>query len=177
MSKQKSVGKRGMVLAIMILVLGAAVYLNWQINQSQTPTKTDVAGTSMVGQAVYVDSSSVTQQSNYFTKARLEREESRKKATEALKEVINNVKADANEVAAATADAAEIAKNIEKESNMETLIKAKGFADCIVVISGDSASVVVQTNGLLPSDTMQITEIVQTNSEISAENIKIIEVK
>ena len=52
-----------------------------------------------------------------------------------------------------------IADEIAAEANIETLVMAKGFEDCVAVISDGSASVVVKTNGLLPSEIAQIMEI------------------
>jgi stage III sporulation protein AH len=87
------------------------------------------------------------------------------------------VKSDSSAVADATARSNQIASNIEAESNMESLIRAKGFADCVVVMGEGNVSVVVKTDGLLASDTVQIQEILEQNSGFSLENIKIIEVK
>ena len=68
-----------------------------------------------------------------------------------------------------------IADEIAAEANIETLVMAKGFEDCVAVISDGSASVVVKTDGLLPSEIAQIMEIVYEQAQITPENIKIIE--
>ena len=75
----------------------------------------------------------------------------------------------------ALSDMTAIASAIESETNIETLIKAKGFEDCIAVVSGDEANVIVKTSGLLTYEVAQIREIVMNELSIPAENVKIIE--
>ena len=70
---------------------------------------------------------------------------------------------------------AQIAHDIESESNIETLILSKGFARCVAVVNGDSASVIVKSAGLLPNEIAQISEIVYEQAGIVPANLKIIE--
>ena len=72
-------------------------------------------------------------------------------------------------------DMTAIASSMEAETNIETLIKAKGFENCIAVISGEDINIVVETTGLLTYEVAQIKEIVMNELGIPAENIKIIE--
>lgn len=66
---------------------------------------------------------------------------------------------------------------IESESKMETLIKSKGFKDCVVYLSDQSAKVVVKSDGLEQAQAAQIMDIVVSESEVPSENISIVEVK
>ena len=66
---------------------------------------------------------------------------------------------------------------MEQESKIESLIKSKGFADCVVYIEGENCSIVVRSEGLKPQESVQITEIVTTQSKIVAQNINIGTVK
>jgi stage III sporulation protein AH len=76
----------------------------------------------------------------------------------------------------ALADISRIATEIEKESNIEALVLAKGFEKCIAVVNGDSASVIVKTDGeLVNSQIAQISEIVYTSAGILPANTKIIQ--
>jgi len=68
-----------------------------------------------------------------------------------------------------------MAKIIEQEANIETLIKAKGFTECVAVINDDNISVIVNSESLMPSQIAQITEIVYEVAEIIPSNITIIE--
>ncbi len=178
MKKNAILGKRSLLLAMLVGVLGLAVYCNWYLsNGSQQQSVTDVLTGSTMGQAMYVNADASSTNENYFALTRTQRAKAREEATEALEEIINNVKSDSSGVAEATAKAGVIAKNIEVESNIESLVKAKGFADCVAVISDTSVSVVVKTSGLLPSDMVQIQEIAKEQTGFSLENIKIIESK
>ncbi len=179
--KKKMAGfKRGVLLGVLVVALGLAVYCNWSLGERQNaPTATDAAGGSLPGQAVYVNAgaASAPAADDYFTKTRAEREEAREKATAALKKIAENVKSDPEAAKNAAEQAAAIARSRETESNIEALVRAKGFAECVAVLGEKNVSVVVKTDGLLASDTLQIQEIVQQASGISPENITIIEAK
>ena len=64
---------------------------------------------------------------------------------------------------------------MESESNIETLVLSKGFEKCVAVVNGDSASIIVKSAGLLPSEVAQISEIVYEQTGILPSNLKIIE--
>ena len=64
---------------------------------------------------------------------------------------------------------------METEANIESLIVAKGFEECVAVINGDSASIVVKSEGLVAAQISQINEIVYDQAGIEPLNIKIIE--
>ena len=79
------------------------------------------------------------------------------------------------EAAEALADISAIAGEIEQESNVEALVVAKGFLDCVAVINGEKASVIVKSEAeLLPSQVAQITEIVYQQTGILPVNLNII---
>lgn len=69
----------------------------------------------------------------------------------------------------------QIAKDIEREANIETLIEAKGFSDCVAVVNGSTVSIVVKSEGLLPNDIAQINEIVYEQTGVEPVNVKIVE--
>ena len=64
---------------------------------------------------------------------------------------------------------------MEAEANIETLIEAKGFEECVAVIKDDSVSIVVKSDGLQAAQISQINEIVYEQSGISPVNVKIIQ--
>ena len=66
---------------------------------------------------------------------------------------------------------------MELETKIESIIKAKGFDDCIVYISGDYADVMVQTEGLLETEAALIKEAIIQETAVPVENISIVEVK
>jgi hypothetical protein len=64
---------------------------------------------------------------------------------------------------------------MEAEANIETLIMSKGFEQCVAVINGDAASIVVKSDGLIASQISQINEIVYEQAGISPMKITIIQ--
>ena len=75
----------------------------------------------------------------------------------------------------ALADIATIAATIETEANIESLIKAKGFEECVAVINGDKANIIVKSDGLKPNELSQILEIVYLQADILPANVTISE--
>ena len=75
----------------------------------------------------------------------------------------------------AGADIAALAANMSAEANIEELVKAKGFADCVAIINGENVSVIVKSDGLLPNEVAQISEIVYQQSGILPSNMSIFE--
>ena len=94
-----------------------------------------------------------------------------------LQEVLDNAGASAEDKKAATAQANAIAENVLQESKIENLILAKGFADSVVHIEGDACSVVVQSVDLQPQESLQIMEIVVSQTGVAADKVQILSVE
>ena len=71
-------------------------------------------------------------------------------------------------------DIAAIADEIQKEANIESLITAKGFEDCIAVLNGDSASIIVRADDLQAAQVAQINAIVYEQAGIVPGGVTII---
>lgn len=112
---------------------------------------------------------------DYYAAVSLGRQQARDEAVEVLLEVSENESAEAEAREAAMADINRIALDIERESNIETMVIAKGFEKCVAVVSGDSASVIVSSDTLSPGEAAQISEIVYEAAGIVPANLKIIE--
>ena len=85
---------------------------------------------------------------NYFAQARLERTSSRDESVAALQSMLGAGDRTEDELVTDAIAAVETSKLIESESTIESLIQAQGYSNCIVYLDGDSAKVVVQTEGL-----------------------------
>ena len=177
-------GKKQVLLATLIVALGVAVYLNYYFSAQQPAVDTgagvSVSSRDNLGDAQFVGGSAMSSQptdgneeSDYFSQARENRETAREQALELIKEMMNDVKATDEIKKEALAKTEEVADAIEQESKIESLIKAKGFEDCVVYIEEDNCNVVVKADSLQPQQTIQITEIVTAQSNIVAQNIKI----
>lgn len=90
-----------------------------------------------------------------------------------LEELLGSAQATAEQKQTAQKQATAIAENVLQESNIENLILAKGFADCVVFIDGDHASVVVASTDLQQKESLQILQIVVAQSGVEAKNVQI----
>lgn len=184
MKKSLIIGKRQIILAALVVVLAAAVYLNWQFSKgSAGGAVTDVYAGGHIGEAVLVDSDSAVEstengnQNDYFSTAKTERENSRKTQLDELKAIAENVKTDSETAKNANDQMIKISGFREKENNIETLVLAKGFSKCVTVINESTVTVAVKTDGLLQSDMLQIQEIAAGETGYDLQNIKIVEIK
>ena len=191
-----TMGKRQLVLAALVVALGAAVYLNWMLsgNNQLSATEAVVSGrelgqtllvnasgpeTSSGSSAVQSDSSAVTTTTeDYFNSVRLSRQKARDSAVDLLTQVLKDAQESDAAKKEAVTQAAEIAKNTLKENNIESLVKAKGFADCVVFIENGECSVVVKTtDSSSQEDAIVIQDIVTGQTGLTFDKIKIIESK
>jgi len=112
---------------------------------------------------------------DYFAVSVLSRQRARDESIDLLNNIVNSAEAMPDAKDKALQDIATIAQEVEKEANIETLVKAKGFADCVAVVSGANANVIVKTDGLMPNEVAQIKEIVYVQAGILPANTQIIE--
>lgn len=173
------VRKRGAVYGVIGLMLCVAVYLNW--SYVKTPDDLVVAGQvdDELGQAAETDGTSAeaVTKDDYFAQSRLSREQARDEAISILKETVESSAADESAKEAASAKISVLAENSVTEARVESLIKAKGYAEAVVLIGDDSLSVIVQppARGFEASDAATIKDIIVTETAFSADQIKIVE--
>lgn len=122
------------------------------------------------GEAVMVSNSL---NKDYFSSAKLSREQSRAKNKETLMEIINNKSIAQAQKKAAIDEVAQITEMAEKENATELMLEAKGFTDAVVSIGEKSVDVVVNAEELSQQQIAQIEDIVRRKTEASAENIVI----
>ncbi len=169
-------GKRHIILAGLVLALGTAVYLNWQF----APTESFVAQTGSsvtrtdLGRAEYVSAQVNTKpgatQNGSIAEGRLNRQTARDKVLDELEKQLKDTNSDSNVRAQALEARTQHVRNIQTENTAETLIKAKGFSDCLVMISGDKVSVLLpESDGLTDEKISMVTEIIvsQTGAKMS----------
>ena len=216
-NEAKQSKSRKATAAVMVLALGAAVYLNWsfarEAPQNLTVAQTDgtavetaaAAETAVVtdppesaAETSAADSSveeqatnknygeaqmvSVSQDSGteFFEEARLSRSKSRDEALEALNEALKDTSVSEEEKKELTNKLSTQVNNITLETKLETLIKSKGFADCVVNLEGERANVTVMTenDALTAEEVAQIRDALMSQcTGLQAQNITIVEVK
>ena len=177
----KRIGKRNFIIfgAVMLTVIAVAVNLvifntdkndGFDYDQS-AGMNTDGAGTQKPDNSTKPEDSDDT----YFSSVQVNRQRTRDEAIEVLQSVVENAASTESAKNDALAQISKLASVMEAEANIETLILAKGFEECVAVISEDGASIVVKSEGLLPAQISQINEIVYSQAGIEPVDIKIIE--
>jgi len=165
------IGKRNLLIFSAVLLIGGAVVLNYFL--FDTGSKVDYDGSGMTDADPNEDEAPTTD--TYFASALLSRDQARDEALAVLQTVLESEDALEETKTQALTDISRIALEIEKEANIESLIRARGFEDCIAVLSGDSASIIVKSDTeLLQNHVAQISEIVYEQSGVLPANIKII---
>lgn len=173
----KKIGVRNLVVICAVLLIGGAVGVNYILYTQQDDEPAGDVDIDLDNTDIQDTLEQDENTSDYFAQTALSRQQARDEALEVLQAVATNSSALPEAVDAALADIAQIAKDIDSESKIETLVRAKGFEECIAVINDDSATVIVKTDGLLASEVAQINEIVYEQSGILPTGLKIIEKK
>ena len=180
--------KRNAIAATILVLICAGVYLNWNANQIAPVDFTETLNEEQVlndatltlsdtseAQAVSAESATAEE---YFSKIRLSRQESRDSAVEMLQETI--VYEDGSESASAAASSLDgIVSDALAESQIESLIIAKGFADCVAYMGDETIDIAVSApaEGLADADVALISDVVTAQSDYTLDQIRIIEVK
>ena len=113
------------------------------------------------------------QSGSYFDNARASRTKAREEAVRTLEDTLGGASSTAEQKSAAAKQASAIAENILQESNVENLVTAKGFSDCVAFIENGTCSVVVASAELKPQESLQILEIVMGQTGLPAKNVQI----
>ena len=169
--------RRQLILATLVVALGAAVFVNWYYtgnNSLETPeetTKTEYVQN--LGEAKYVNAEGNT--TDYFNEVKLNRQKTRDEAIDKLNNSLKNAKTGSEEAKAIAASIEKLTAQIKMENDVESLITAKISGECIVVINDTSAQVVVKKGVLNEEVALQIMDIVTTNTKFDAANVKITE--
>jgi len=188
--------KRNAVILTVLLFVCVAVYLNWSYNRGQdlsvgtevaesdstaSPSDdaeaTDDAGTDAESGSLTYEKDSGSA-SDYFSSARLSRQQARDSATETLQQAAAVDTASQEERDNALAAITVMADYVVTEAQIENILMAKDFADCVVFISANSVNVTVPApeEGLSAISVAKITETVMASLDVTADQIKIIEV-
>lgn len=195
-------GKKQLILAGLVLTLGAAVYLNWQFS-SNTDLLSGADAVSVskeLGEAEFVNTSSdkkagesateKTTQSEkstnsektttaekgsdeYFAQAKVDRQQTQDKIAEMTQDVLESSEESESAKTEAVAKAAELATIMEQQTNVESIIKSKGFDECMTFIQNGECSVIVKDSDLTADDAMIIKDIVVGQTGISSDKVKI----
>ena len=167
--------KRNIIIAAVLVLVCAAVYLNWSYNASDESEPVDAADDANGAQTVGTQDST----DEYFAQARLARQTSRDEALGLLETAAASEGASQETIDASMDAIAAMATWSMQETQIENLLLAKNFADAVVYISSDGVTVAVPApvEGLNSAEVAQITETVIGETGCTAEDIRVIEVK
>lgn len=189
------VWKRNAVVAVIVLFVCVAVYLNWSYDRSDTvssdldpnSTKTlgeaalvgadETANTSLTLETAENEGQSTAVSGDYFDAARISRQEARDEALAILQATVDDPNANEAAVTSASESISTMAETTVAENEIESLVAAKGYSDCVTYIGDHSVSIVVASpeGGLQASDVAKITDIVLGQTAFSADQVKVIE--
>ena len=175
--------KRNAIVATVLVLICAGVYLNWNASNQTAVDLTDTLDAEQVMSQTVIDipedTASTTQISDdSFAQIRLSRQVSRDGAVEMLQETIA-YEDDSGASAAAAESLDEIVSSALSEAQIESLVIAKGYTDCVAYMAEDGISIAVSSpeGGLLDADVALISDIVTTQTDYAIQDIHIIEVK
>ncbi len=175
------IGRKTIIVTASVVVIGIAVLLNFILlgdNNEKTGLKPSVDLSDLSANNNENKNNAedvVDNEEDYFATMALSRQRAREEAMEVLQGVVDSEDAVEDMKTGAMEDIRRIADEIKTEANIESLIMSKGFEQCVAVVNGDTASIVVKSDGLLPSEVSQISEIVYEQAGVLPSNLNIIE--
>ena len=183
-----------------------AVYLNWQYARSdvpaelestaavaaqvedipvqadaildELPTEAVSSANKNYGEAQLVSVASDSG-AKFFEQARLKRQKAHDEAMDSIKKTMKASSLSAEEKKEYTSQLTANLEDLNAENEIETLIRAKGFADCLCFLQSGRADLTVMTSGqpLTAAQVAQIRDVVLSKSSVTAQNITVVEVK
>lgn len=170
--------KKNLVAAAVLVVVCAGIYVNWVYSEDKAVVNlTDTLDESKVMQEGATSVSSEDVGTDYFAAVRLSRQQARDSAVSLLQEAMSY-----EENAETSSENAQLEKIVETaltEAQIESLVIAKGYADCVAYIGDDGISVAVASpdGGLQQTDVAVIADVVMTQSDYSIGDIRVVDVQ
>jgi stage III sporulation protein AH len=183
----KFLQRKQIIVLSLVLMLVVAGYLQYRYNKSSLYSEEDSA---QIGDAVYVDNQDVSSRNadkdnqktataskeatNYFAQAKLDRDAVRDKDIETIKGITSDQTASKDAKTKAQEKMLKIVDISQKEENIETLIKQKGFSDALALFADDgSVDVVVKAPAVSKSDSAKIIDIVVRQGNVDYDKVVI----
>lgn len=178
--------KKNLIAAAVLVTVCTGIYLNWLYTEQNTATEfTDTldAEKVMSDELVLEDAQAVSGEDlanadDYFAAVRLSRQEARDKAVGLLQETANTTE-DQTKADESAQQLEDIVQTALSEAQIESLVIAKGYTDCVAYMSSEGISVAVAApeGGLKQEDVAVIADIVLTQSEYTLSDIRVVEVQ
>ena len=185
------VWKKNLVAAAVLVTVCAGIYVNWMYTEEKAADNlTDtldyekvmsdeslVLSEDMAAIAAGGDVS--TTAGDYFAAVRLSRQQARDNAVNLLQEAMTYNAEEGNKNSESAMQLEDIVQTALSEAQIESLIIAKGYADCVAYMTGEGISVAVSSpeGGLQPSDVAGIADVVMSQSSYTLDTIRVVEVQ
>lgn len=184
------VWKKNMVAAAVLVTVCAGIYVNWLYTEDNAAMSLmdtvdvekvmsdDTLALSEDMAAIASGEEVSTTATDYFAAVRLSRQQARDSAVNLLQEAMA-YSGDSSKEVESSMDLEQIVQTALSEAQIESLIIAKGYTDCVAYMSGEGISVAVSSpeGGLQSDDVAVIADIVMTQSEYSLDDIRVVEVQ
>ena len=183
------VWKKNLVAAAVLVTVCAGIYVNWLYTEDNAAASlTDTLDTEKVMSddtlvlsedmaAIAAGEDVETTATDYFAAVRLSRQQARDEAVNLLQEAM--AYSDTSKEAESAVELEDIVQTALSEAQIESLIIAKGYADCVAYMSGEGISIAVSApeGGLQQEDVAVIADIVMAQSDYSLDDIRVVEVQ
>jgi len=181
--------KKNMVAAAVLVTVCAGIYVNWLYMEDKTAAslvdtldadKVMSEDTLILSEdmaAISAGEDVQTTATDYFAAVRLSRQQARDSAVNLLQEAVAYT--ESSKEAESAMELEQIVQTALSEAQIESLIIAKGYTDCVAYMSGEGISVAVAApeGGLQQQDVAVIADIVMAQSAYSLEDIRVVEVQ
>lgn len=185
------VWKKNLVAAAILVTVCAGIYVNWLYTKDKTAASLeDSLDTQKVMnedtlvlsgdmEAIAAGEDTISTSTDYFAAVRLSRQQARDNAVNLLQEAMAYSGSEGSKDVESAMELEEIVQTALSEAQIESLIIAKGYTDCVAYMSGEGISVAVSSpeGGLQQADVAVIADIVMTQSDYSLDDIRVVEVQ
>ncbi len=185
-------GKREFIISVLVASLGAAVYLNWQLEPqdgTRLPSDEDLGTAHYVNASISTKdtasraenvvsavSSKPSEEEEYFSRVRLDRQKTQDELVAVARSVAESDATSGEAKTQAVSQLNSLLAVINQQSSIEGLVIAKGFDDCIAYIQNGECSVVVTGKELRSDSLTAIKDIVKSQTGITFDKIRVTQV-
>ena len=175
--KSRIIEKKQLLIFTLVGALGLSVFINWYYsNPKQDIVEPELTEKSNLGEAQYVNSNSITDSNEFFNNANMNRTKAHDLAKENLNEIINNPNSSKETIDLAREKLFKISEQIKLEADIENIVKSQTNSQCLVTMSENNIEVILPKESINESLIVKIKNIILSKTELSSEQISIIEI-
>ena len=167
------IGKKQILLAALVVMLGLAVFVNWYVSRDGRPLSpegTSPAGEQADGAAVFTDAGAADA---YFADMRLKRGATQSAALEELEAVAASADADTEQGRAAAAAVARFTDRLQKQTDIESLVSAGIGSECVAILSDTGVDVILRPEALNEQNVLTVSDVIRSVVGADCENVRV----